>query len=108
MVDCYPLNLEGSGMTRQKTQWEHEEELIIGIGSQGTAALGIVGNLIRALHSKGTFSAMEVAAIFDATVEQAGGSGDPTSERFAESVRGAVRECESYVLKRPASGPMEH
>jgi hypothetical protein len=80
------------------TQREHEAELLIGVGSHGVAALGLVRNLTRALRAKGVFSDVEIAAICDATAEEARGNSDPTSERFAESVRQAIRQLESSVL----------
>ena len=83
---------------------ERETQLLNELGSHGLAAIGLLLNLFRAMQKKGIFSTIELAAIFDATAEQARGSGDPADAQLSESVRAIIRDLENQVIGRPASG----
>jgi len=63
-----------------------------GIGSQGTAALGIMMNLLLALRSKGALRDVEVLAILDTAAETAEKSTDEIGRQFAKLVAGHIRQ----------------
>lgn len=80
-----------------------DEDLLIGIGHQGAAAIGLLRNLIVALRSKGVISDLELAAIFDASAEMARSNGGRINQRFAEAVRQTIRDLEDSISPSPSS-----
>jgi hypothetical protein len=62
------------------------------IGSQGTAALGIMMNLLLALRSKGALRDIEVIAILDTAAETAEKSTGELDGKFAKLVAGHIRQ----------------
>jgi hypothetical protein len=80
-------------------EWMHtmvqeriEAQLPDGVGSQGTAALGIMMNLLLALRSKGALRDVEVLAILDTAAETAEKSTDEIGRQFAKLVAGHIRQ----------------
>ena len=73
-----------------REQWEAQRPN--GIGSQGTAALGIMMNLLLALRSKGALRDVEVLAILDTAAETAEKSTDEIGRQFAKLVAGHIRQ----------------
>ena len=69
-----------------------EAQLLNGVGSQGTAALGIMMNLLLALRSKGALRDIEVVAILDTAAETAEKSKDELGGKFAKLVAGHIRQ----------------
>ena len=69
-----------------------EAQLSDGVGSQGTAALGIMMNLLLALRSKGALRDIEVVAILDTAAETAEKSTDDIGRQFAKLVAGHIRQ----------------
>jgi hypothetical protein len=69
-----------------------EAQLPDGVGSQGTAALGIMMNLLLALRSKGALRDVEVLAILDTAAETAEKSTDEIGRQFAKLVVGHIRQ----------------
>jgi hypothetical protein len=69
-----------------------ETQLPDGVGSQGTAALGIMMNLLLALRSKGALRDVEVLAILDTAAETAEKSTDEIGRQFAKLVAGHIRQ----------------
>jgi hypothetical protein len=59
-------------------------QLLNGVGSQGTAALGIMMNLLLALRSKGALCDIEVVAILDTAAE--------TAEKSTGELDGEIRK----------------
>ena len=85
------------------------EDMLIGVGSPGMAAIAVLRNLMIALRSKGVFSEIELSAIFDAAADQAESAHDPLSARFARAVRKDIRGLEGSVskaLSSPRSGTL--
>ena len=62
------------------------------LGSQGTAAPGIMMNLLLALRSKGALRDIEVIAILDTAAETAEKSTDELGGKFAKLVAGHIRQ----------------
>ncbi len=69
-----------------------EAQLLNDVGSQGTAALGIMMNLLLALRSKGALSDIEVVAILDTAAETVEKSADESDGNFAKLVAGHIRQ----------------
>ena len=81
-----------------------EADLLIGVGSQGTAALAIFIKLLRALISKGVLQPTEVAAILDAAAESAEASPDVFGGLYSKSVGAAIRQM-MPALAEPTPPP---
>ena len=75
------------------------------IGSQGTAALGIMMNLLLALRSKGALRDIEVITILDTAAETAEKSTREFDGKFANSVAGHIRQM-IYPFAKPDT--LEH
>ncbi len=73
-------------------QERQETRLLNGVGSQGTAALGIMMNLLLALRSKGALCDIEVVAILDTAAETAEKSTGELDGKFAKLVAGHIRQ----------------
>ena len=83
-----------------------EAQLLNGVGSQGTAALGIMMNLLLALRSKGALRDLEVVAILDTAAETAEQSTGESDGKCAKLVAGHIRQMiypfeNSDTLGRP-------
>jgi hypothetical protein len=85
---------------RRKTQ------LLNGVGSQGTAALGIMMNLLLALRSKGALRDVEVLAILDTAAETAEKSTDEIGRQFAKLVAGHIRQLIGPFTKPDTPPPL--
>jgi hypothetical protein len=81
-------------------QERRETQLLNGVGSHGTAALGIMMNLLLALRSKGTLIDAEVVAILDTAAETAEKSTDEIGRQFAKLVAGHIRQM-IYPFEKP-------
>jgi hypothetical protein len=86
-------------------QKRNEAQLPDGVGSQGTAALGIMMNLLLALRSKGALRDIEVVAILDTAAETAEKSTREFDGKFANSVAGHIRQM-IYPFAKPDT--LEH
>jgi hypothetical protein len=73
-------------------QARRETQLLNDVGSQGTAALGIMMNLLLALRSKGALRDVEVLAILDTAAETAEKSTDEIGRQFAKLVASHIRQ----------------
>ena len=73
-------------------QEQIEARLPDGAGSQGTAALGIMMNLLLALRSKGALCDAEVVTILDTAAETAEKSTDEIGRQFAKLVACHIRQ----------------
>jgi hypothetical protein len=69
-----------------------EEDLIIALGSQGTASLAIFTKLLRALVSKGVLREIDVVAILDAAAESAEKAPDRSGGKYSKSVGESIRQ----------------
>ena len=69
-----------------------EEDLIVSLGSQGTAALAIFIKLLRALVSKGVLREIDVVAILDAAAESAEKTPDELGGKYSKSVGESIRQ----------------
>jgi hypothetical protein len=83
-------------MAKERT----ETHLLNGIGSQGTAALGIMMNLLLALRSKGALRDVEVIAILDTAAETAEKSTGELDGKFAKLVACHIRQM-IYPFEQP-------
>jgi len=88
-------------MSDEKKQQDREAAFIFGIGCHGVAAMGLIQNLFKVLREKQILSDVELALLFEKSIEQARGLGDPASERFAESVRQTIHHLANRVLVSP-------
>ena len=88
-VYCWGCNFEWMDTMVQERR---ETQLLNGVGSQGTAALGIMMNLLLALRSKGALRDAEVLAILDTAAETAEKSTDEIGRQFAKLVAGHIRQ----------------
>jgi hypothetical protein len=85
-----------------------EAQLLSGVGSQGTAALGIMMNLLLALHSKGALLDIEVIAILDTAAETAEKSTDEIGRQFAKLVSGHIRQMIGPFAKHDMLPPLSN
>ena len=81
-----------------------EEDLIIELGSHGTASLAIFTKLLRALVSKGVLREIDVVAILDAAAESAEKAPDQLDGRYSKSVAESIRQMMDGFLK-PSPNP---
>jgi hypothetical protein len=81
-----------------------ETQLLDGVGSQGTAALGIMMNLLLALRSKGALRDVEVLAILDIAAETAEKSTEEIGRQFAKLVAGHIRQM-IHPFENPDTPP---
>ncbi len=81
-----------------------EAQLLNDVGSQGTAALGIMMNLLLALRSKGALRDIEVVAILDTAAETAEKSTDELGGKFAKLVAGHIRQLIGPFAKPDSLG----
>jgi hypothetical protein len=84
------------------------EELMIGLGSQGAAALSILLKLTRALVSKGVLKPIELTAILDAAAESAGKSPDQLGGRYSKEVEKTIRQMMDEAPKKPSVPETQH
>lgn len=77
------------------------EELIIGVGSQGTASLAVIMKLLRALVSKGVLKQIEVVAILDSAAESAEKSPDAIEGKYSAATARSVRDMMDHFLDAP-------
>jgi len=69
-----------------------EAQLLVGVGSQGTAALGIMMNLLLALSAKGALRDIEVVAILDSAAETAEKSKGILGRKLGKLVASHIRQ----------------
>jgi hypothetical protein len=71
-----------------------EADLLVSLGSQGTASLAVISKLMRALVTKKTLSEIEALAIFDAAAESVERLQMPTQigERYRKAVAKHIRD----------------
>jgi hypothetical protein len=69
-----------------------ESDLLVAVGSQGTAALAIFQTLLRALVSKGVLREIEVIAILDSAAESAEKQPDELGGIYSKSVGVMIRQ----------------
>lgn len=81
-------------------QERQETQLLNGVGSQGTAALGIMMNLLLALRSKGALHDVEVVTILVTAAETAEKSAGELDGKFAKLVAGHIRQM-IYPFEKP-------
>jgi len=81
-------------------QERRETQLLNGVGSQGTAALGIMMNLLLALRSKGALRDVEVLAILDTAAETAEKLTGESDGKFGKLVAGHIRQM-IYPFEKP-------
>ena len=69
-----------------------EAQFLVGVGSQGTAALGIMMNLLLALSAKGALRDIEVVAILESAADTAEKSKDVLGQKLGILVAGHIRQ----------------
>jgi polyhydroxyalkanoate synthesis regulator phasin len=82
-----------------------QQDLLIGAGSQGTAALAVIMKLMRALVTKGAITEIEALAILDAAAESAERAQQPRElgQKYARSVSATIRQMMDTFPTQPGS-----
>jgi hypothetical protein len=85
-----------------------EEDLIVALGSQGTASLAIFTKLLRALVSKGILREIDVIAILDAAAESAEKAPDELGGKYSTSVGESIRQMMDDFSGSPPNPAKRH
>lgn len=87
-----------------------EFNMIVSLGSQGTAAMFVLAKLMRALRARNVFSDMEILAISDAAAELAApqDTHDEAAARYAKAVQQAVQDMCQIALGAPSPAQGRH